>query len=82
MDLTIDRETTRSAVFALSLCAATLVASEFMPVSLLTPIASSLQLTEGQAGQAISVSGLFAILTSLFISAARRGADRRTAGNA
>jgi predicted MFS family arabinose efflux permease len=29
-----------SAVFALSLCVATLVASEFMPVSLLTPIAA------------------------------------------
>ena len=67
-----------SAVFAVALCAATLVAAEWMPVSLLTPIADSLQLTEGQAGQAISVSGLFAILTSLFISASTRGIDRRT----
>jgi len=67
-----------SAVFAVSLCASMLVASEWMPVSLLTPIADSLRLTEGQAGQAISVSGLFAILTSLFISAATRGIDRRT----
>ena len=67
-----------SAVFALTLCASTLVAAEWMPVSLLTPIADSLHLTEGQAGQAISVSGLFAILTSLFISAATRGLDRRS----
>lgn len=67
-----------SAVFALSLCASTLVASEFMPVSLLTPIASGLHLTEGQAGQAISVSGLFAVLTSLFISAVTSGIDRRS----
>ena len=67
-----------SAVVALSLCASTLIASEFMPVSLLTPIATGLHLTEGQAGQAISVSGLFAILTSLFISAATRGVDRRS----
>jgi predicted MFS family arabinose efflux permease len=66
-----------SAVLALTLCASTLVASEWMPVSLLTPMASSLNLTEGQAGQAISVSGLFAILTSLFISASTRGIDRR-----
>ena len=65
------------AVLALTLCASTLVASEFMPVSLLTPIATDLHLTEGQAGQAISVSGLFAVLTSLFISAATRGVDRR-----
>ncbi|MCP3373104.1 MFS transporter [Bradyrhizobium cajani] len=83
MDVTTDQETTQpvaawSAVFALSLCASMLVASEWMPVSLLTPIADSLQLTEGQAGQAISVSGLFAILTSLFISASTRGIDRRS----
>ena len=61
-----------SAVFALSLCVATLIASEFMPVSLLTPIASDLHLTEGQAGQAIAVSGIFAVLTSLFIAAFTR----------
>jgi predicted MFS family arabinose efflux permease len=82
MDVTDPKTTTQpgaawSAVFALSLCASTLVASEFMPVSLLTPIATGLHLTEGQAGQAISVSGLFAVLTSLFISAATRGVDRR-----
>ncbi len=67
-----------SAVFAMSLCAATLVASEFMPVSLLTPIATDLHLTEGQAGQAIAVSGLFAVLTSLFIAPATPSLDRRT----
>jgi predicted MFS family arabinose efflux permease len=65
------------AVLALTLCASSLVASEFMPVSLLTPIATDLHLTEGQAGQAISVSGFFAVLTSLFIAAASRGIDRR-----
>ncbi len=82
MDETDQKTTTQpvaawSAVFALSLCASTLVASEWMPVSLLTPIATGLHLTEGQAGQAISVSGFFAVLTSLFISAATRGVDRR-----
>src|SRR3954468_7248362 len=66
------------AVFALTLCVSTLIASEFMPVSLLTPIASGLHLTEGQAGQAIAVSGIFAVLTSLFISSATRGVDRRS----
>ncbi len=43
-------------VFAMSLGAFALIASEFMPVSLLTPIAADFQITEGQAGQAISVS--------------------------
>lgn len=65
------------AVFALTLCVATLIASEFMPVSLLTPIATDLHMTEGGAGQAIAVSGLFAVLTSLVISSATRGIDRR-----
>jgi predicted MFS family arabinose efflux permease len=66
------------AVFALTLCVATLIASEFMPVSLLTPIASDLHVTEGQAGQAISISGIFAVLTSLLIASATRQIDRRT----
>jgi predicted MFS family arabinose efflux permease len=53
----------------MTLCAFALVASEFMPVSLLTPVAADLKVTEGLAGQAISVSGVFAVLTSLSISA-------------
>jgi predicted MFS family arabinose efflux permease len=64
-------------VFALSLGAFALIASEFMPVSLLTPIAADLHITEGQAGQAISVSGAFAVLTSLFISAIAGNIDRK-----
>ncbi|MFG7488787.1 MFS transporter [Methylorubrum rhodesianum] len=66
-----------AAVFAMALCSATLVASEFMPVSLLTPIAGDLHMSEGNAGQAIAVSGLFAVITSLSISTATRGIDRR-----
>src|SRR5215212_1714558 len=65
------------AVFALTLCVATLIASEFMPISLLTPIAADLHISEGRAGQAIAVSGVFAVLTSLAISSATRGIDRR-----
>ncbi|MFT9063134.1 MAG: MFS transporter [Acetobacter persici] len=66
------------AVLAMSLGAFALVASEFMPVSLLTPIAADLHITEGQAGQAISVSGAFAVLTSLFISSLAKGLNRKT----
>jgi predicted MFS family arabinose efflux permease len=66
-----------SAVCALTLCVSTLIASEFMPISILTPIASDLHLTEGAAGQAISISGLFAVLTSLTIASLTRGIDRR-----
>ena len=74
---TDDRPVRWGAVFALTLCVSTLIASEFMPVSLLTPVAADLQVTEGQAGQAIAVSGLFAVLTSLLIATVSRGVDRR-----
>src|SRR3954467_13883450 len=66
------------AVYALTLCVSALIASEFLPVSLLTPIATDLHVTEGQAGQAIAVSGAFAVLTSLVISSAARRFDRKT----
>lgn len=56
------------AVFAMTLCVFVLIASEFMPVSLLTLIASDLHVTEGLAGQGIAISGALAVLTSLFIS--------------
>lgn len=38
------------AVAAMALCVVALIASEFMPVSLLTPIASERGLSEGQVG--------------------------------
>lgn len=66
-----------SAVFAMTLCVSTLIASEFMPVSLLTPIANGLEVTQGQAGQAISISGIFAVVTSLFLTSAAGNIDRR-----
>src|SRR4051812_22203113 len=57
---------TWGAVASLGMCVALLIAAEFMPVSLLTPIARDLGATVGMAGQAISISGLFAVATSLF----------------
>jgi predicted MFS family arabinose efflux permease len=66
-----------SAVLSMTLCVFTLVASEFMPVSLLTPVASDLGVSEGLAGQAISISGAFAVLTSLLIARLAGDLDRR-----
>lgn len=76
---TLDRtaEPAWGAVYAMALCVAVLVASEFMPVSLLSPIAADLRLTEGQAGQAISISGIFAVITSLSITVLTGEFDRR-----
>ncbi|WP_077488733.1 MFS transporter [Sinomonas mesophila] len=65
-------------VFAMSFGAFALVASEFMPVSLLTPMAADLQVSEGMVGQGIAISGVFAVLTSLSISALTGSMDRRT----
>ncbi len=66
-----------SAVYAMALCSFVLVASEFLPVSLLSPIAKTLRLTEGQAGQAIAISGVFAVVTSLSFSVLLGRIDRR-----
>jgi predicted MFS family arabinose efflux permease len=52
----------------MTLCVFVLIASEFLPVSLLTPIAGELNITEGLAGQGIAISGALAVLTSLTIS--------------
>src|SRR6266853_4101023 len=68
MGLAIPRRQAWSAGGSMALCVALLIASEFMPVSLLTPIAADLKATEGMAGQAISISGLFAVVTSLLIA--------------
>ena len=65
------------AVFAVALGAFVLVASEFMPVSLLTPVARDLGVTEGQAGMSIGISGAFAVVTSLFIARLAGNLDRK-----
>ncbi|QGF93021.1 MFS transporter [Pseudomonas sp. CFSAN084952] len=67
-----------SGVFAMTLCVFVLIASEFMPVSLLTPMAADFQVTEGMAGQGIAISGVFAVLTSLSISWIAGTLDRKT----
>ncbi|WP_367622036.1 MFS transporter [Thalassospira marina] len=66
-----------SAIYAMSLCSFVLVASEFMPVSLLSPMASSLALSEGEAGRTIAASGFLAVLTSLSIGRLTRAMSRQ-----
>ncbi|MFV8904815.1 MFS transporter [Serratia fonticola] len=67
-----------SGVFAMTLCVFALIASEFMPVSLLTPISGDLGVSEGLVGQGIAISGVFAVLTSLSISTLAGGLNRKT----
>src|SRR3954452_9735009 len=68
---------TWSAVGSMALCVTLLIAAEFLPVSLLTPIAQDLHASVGMAGQAISISGLFAVVTSLLIATVAARFDRR-----
>lgn len=65
-------------VFAMTLCVFALIASEFMPVSLLTPIATGLDVSEGLAGYGIAISGACAVLTSLSVTALAGSMNRKT----
>ena len=65
------------AVISMALGVFGLVTAEFLPASLLTPMAADLGITEGMAGQAVTVTAAVALLTSLLISTATRRFDRR-----
>lgn len=77
-DTTVADRANWGGVLAMTLCVFALIASEFMPVSLLTPLAADLGVTEGLAGYGIAISGAFAVLTSLSISRLAGTMDRRT----
>ncbi|EKF44532.1 ribonucleoside transporter [Nitratireductor indicus C115] len=65
------------AIIVLALGASCFVTSELLPASLLSPIAEGLNVSEGVAGQAISVTAFFAVLGSLFASTFTGMLDRR-----
>lgn len=71
-------DTSWGAVLCLSILTFVLIASEFMPVSLLSPIARAFEVTEGQAGFAITISGIFAIIASLLGNSLLASFDRRS----
>ncbi|MGG7448508.1 purine ribonucleoside efflux pump NepI [Kosakonia oryzendophytica] len=66
-----------SAVFAVAFCVACLITVEFLPVSLLTPMALDLGVSEGVAGQTVTVTAFVAMFASLFITNVIRAMDRR-----
>jgi predicted MFS family arabinose efflux permease len=66
-----------NAIFSLALGVAGLITSEFLPVSLLTPMAQDLGITEGVAGQAISITAVVAMVSSLLIAIITKRIDRR-----
>lgn len=66
-----------SAVFAVAFCVACLITVEFLPVSLLTPMAQDLGISEGIAGQSVTVTAFVAMFSSLFITQIIQATDRR-----
>lgn len=66
-----------SAVFAVAFCVACLITVEFLPVSLLTPMAQDLGISEGMAGQTVTVTAFVAMFASLFVTSLIRSTDRR-----
>ena len=66
-----------SAVFAVAFCVACLITVEFLPVSLLTPMAQDLGISEGMAGQSVTTTAFVAMFASLFITTLIRTTDRR-----
>lgn len=66
-----------NAVFSLFMGVTCLIAAEFIPVSLLTPIANELNITEGMAGQTVTAVGLLAVITSLVLAPLTASIDRK-----
>ncbi|WP_082204005.1 MFS transporter [Pantoea vagans] len=61
----------------MTLCVFALIASEFMPVSLLSPLSQDLAVSEGLVGQGIAISGALAVITSLSITRIAGNLDRK-----
>ena len=77
METKNEKKSLWSAVWAMTLCAFVLIASEFMSVSLLTPIGQELEISNGYVGQTISISGFFAFFTSIFLTSFIGEIDRK-----
>ena len=64
-------------VLSMTLGVFALVGAEFLPASLLTPMAADLGISEGMAGQAVTATAAVALLTSLLVTVVTRRLDRR-----
>lgn len=66
-----------SAVFSLAVSLTGLITAELLPISLLSPMAKDLHITEGAAGQAVAVTAIVGLFASLFSAVLTRRVDRR-----
>ena len=66
-----------AAVFSLMLGAFSQVTAEFLPASLLTPIATDLGVSVGAAGQVVTATSLVGIVAGVAMTIVTRAMDRR-----
>ncbi|WP_311214746.1 MULTISPECIES: MFS transporter [unclassified Arthrobacter] len=65
------------AIWSIAIVIAALSASELLPASLLTPMASSLNVSEGLIGQSVTATAILAVATSLLVAPLSRRYNRR-----
>lgn len=65
------------AVFSLAMGVFGLLTAEYLPASLLTPMAAELGVSEALAGQAVTVTAVVALFSGLLLPGLTRGIDRR-----
>lgn len=66
-----------TAVFSLTMGVFGLLTAEYLPASLLTPMASELGLSEAVAGQTVTVTAIAALFSGLLLPGLTRSLDRR-----
>lgn len=66
-----------TAVFSLAMGVFGLLTAEYLPASLLTPMASDLHVSEALAGQAVTVTAVVALFAGLLVPGMTRRFDRR-----
>ncbi|MEU1902786.1 MFS transporter [Streptomyces hygroscopicus] len=66
-----------AAVFSLAVGVFGLLTAEYLPASLLTPMAADLGISEALAGQAVTITAVAAMLSGLLTASLTRGIDRR-----
>ncbi|MEK2605438.1 MFS transporter [Burkholderia arboris] len=67
-----------TAVFSLAMGVFGLLTAEYLPASLLTPMATGLHVSEALAGQAVTVTAVVALFAGLLVPGLTRRLDRRT----
>ncbi len=67
-----------TAVFSLAMGVFGLLTAEYLPASLLTPMATDLGVSEALAGQAVTVTAVVALFAGLLVPGLTRRLDRRT----